>query len=815
VEQPEARAPLDLFTPRGGSADSGARRPWELLLLPHSHVDIGYTEFPDILADAHGDYIAQALDLMTETDTRPEAERYRWTCESFWTVEQFLRRHPERRPEMMGRMREGRIEVTAAYANMTDLVGVDLLERSIRPAAAFCREAGVPLLSACNYDVNGFPWDLPRVLKQHGVRYLDTAINEVRSLGVRPRPRPYRWASADGSDVLLWHSPGYLAGNDLLLHASAAMAETPVADLLRRLVDGDYPFHALGLLISGVTGDSMPPDGAVCDVVRDWNARWRYPRLRIATVSEWLAAVEREWPEPIARHQAAWCDWWADGNASAAYESALVRGAQARLVSLDAQRASLAAGGVDLGRLDGEYDAAWRRAMLFCEHTFGAYETAVAPDSPATRGQWHSKAAHAYAAAALCDSLSLEQAVAAATGGAVSARRSGLTNATLQGAPSGYLAGGAPPAVLAYNPLDRVRDQVLSVHIPGHFAPDAAPVVVDPRTGAALPAVVGRYPPEDVVNSRHWRVELAVPDLPARAHLALPIRPGAAPPEPEWRPAEAVENARWAVRVDPETGILASLFDKLMGRELAQPRSAAQPYGLGQCVYETVDGPQGRNAVASWHGIGDRHVPFARTSPLPEGPARARSLPFAEELEWRLAAPGGLRLRVTVRLAADGVLMVHTLEKPETDAAEALYVAFPLLSPHAGFHLHAAGAAFRPGVDQVPGTATDWHSVQDYFAVSDADTTVVVASPDVPLVQCGGINTGLWRETLPSPNGLVMSWVMNNYWFTNFPLRQGGQFTFRYALGAFAGPFDAEQAGALGQAVRHPAWAHAVRRYVA
>jgi len=57
-------------------------RRWELFLVNHSHVDIGYTEYPDILADAHGDYVAQALDLMSATDDRPEAERYRWTCEA-------------------------------------------------------------------------------------------------------------------------------------------------------------------------------------------------------------------------------------------------------------------------------------------------------------------------------------------------------------------------------------------------------------------------------------------------------------------------------------------------------------------------------------------------------------------------------------------------------------------------------------------------------------------------------------------------------------------------------------------------------------
>ena len=104
----------------------------------------------------------------------------------------------------------------------------------------------------------------------------------------------------------------------------------------------------------------------------------------------------------------------------------------------------------------------------------------------------------------------------------------------------------------------------------------------------------------------------------------------------------------------------------------------------------------------------------------------------------------------------------------------------------------------------MPGTATDWHSIQHYFAVAGTDGTTVVASPDVPLVQVNGINTGLWQETLPTHNGLVMSWVMNNYWFTNFPVRQGGSVRYRYSLTGWPSAFEAETAGRFAQEIRQP-----------
>ena len=148
--------------------------------------------------------------------------------------------------------------------------------------------------------------------------------------------------------------------------------------------------------------------------------------------------------------------------------------------------------------------------------------------------------------------------------------------------------------------------------------------------------------------------------------------------------------------------------------------------------------------------------------------------------------------------------IVNTVVKAADTRPEALYCAFPLAALKPTVWLDVPGAAIRPGLDQVPGTATDWHSIQHYFAVADDGYTMVVASPDVPLVQVNGINTGKWQETLPPHNGLVMSWVMNNYWFTNFPAAQGGTICWRYSLSGWAEAFDASRAAAFARTIRQP-----------
>ncbi len=48
----------------------------------------------------------------------------------------------------------------------------------------------------------------------------------------------------------------------------------------------------------------------------------------------------------------------------------------------------------------------------------------------------------------------------------------------------------------------------------------------------------------------------------------------------------------------------------------------------------------------------------------------------------------------------------------------------------------------QPGENQIPGTATDWNTVQNFVALRSPDAQIVLASDEIPLMQFGGINTG-------------------------------------------------------------------------
>jgi alpha-mannosidase len=68
---------------------------------------------------------------------------------------------------------------------------------------------------------------------------------------------------------------------------------------------------------------------------------------------------------------------------------------------------------------------------------------------------------------------------------------------------------------------------------------------------------------------------------------------------------------------------------------------------------------------------------------------------------------------------------------------------------------------------------------------------------DAPLVCLGDIVRGTWPEKFTPRSGTIFSYVMNNYYFTNYAAGQGGDFNFRYVFtsGKELSPADLSRLG--------------------
>jgi alpha-mannosidase len=133
--------------------------------------------------------------------------------------------------------------------------------------------------------------------------------------------------------------------------------------------------------------------------VKSWNEACAWPKLRIATVGEFLDYVEKNHAAELPVHRQAWPDWWTERFGSAARETAASRETHAGMQineALLAMWAALRARPNDgwAGRA-----AAIQEALLFYdEHTFGAAESISDPGVENSMVQWGEKSIYAWEA---------------------------------------------------------------------------------------------------------------------------------------------------------------------------------------------------------------------------------------------------------------------------------------------------------------------------------------------------------------------------------------------------------------------------------
>ena len=94
----------------------------EILLLHHSHLDVGYTHSQPILWELQLEYIDQVLDWLEQTEGLPEGARPRWTCEVSEPVRMWLERSPPSQVKRFAKLcKSGRLGLSALRWHTTGL----------------------------------------------------------------------------------------------------------------------------------------------------------------------------------------------------------------------------------------------------------------------------------------------------------------------------------------------------------------------------------------------------------------------------------------------------------------------------------------------------------------------------------------------------------------------------------------------------------------------------------------------------------------------------------------------------------------------
>ncbi|MCF6286264.1 MAG: hypothetical protein L3K26_13905, partial [Candidatus Hydrogenedentes bacterium] len=376
-----------------------APRRWTVNLVQHVHTDIGYTRPQTEILPEHLRYIDYALDYCDLTDDYPDDAKFRWTCEITWAVQEYLKRRPAAQVERLKRrIAEGRIEVAAMFLNMSEIATESSLAASLMPIREIRERLGASVEIAMQNDVNGIGWCLVDYFEPIGVKYLMMGINKTHSILPFDRPTPFWWESPSGHRILAFRADHYHTGNMWRIHdGDAAIFEPGLLQYLDRLEKLDYPFDIASVQYSGYHTDNSPPAMKECGLIRDWNAKYAWPKLRSATASAFLKTIEEKHSDALPVHRQAWPDWWTDGFGSAARETAASRQTHVAMQTNETLLAMASLFGTELSPQVGERIRAVQDNLLFYdEHTFGASLRIRDPLAETTMVQWGEKASYVW-----------------------------------------------------------------------------------------------------------------------------------------------------------------------------------------------------------------------------------------------------------------------------------------------------------------------------------------------------------------------------------------------------------------------------------
>ncbi len=138
------------------------------------------------------------------------------------------------------------------------------------------------------------------------------------------------------------------------------------------------------------------------------------------------------------------------------------------------------------------------------------------------------------------------------------------------------------------------------------------------------------------------------------------------------------------------------------------------------------------------------------------------------------------------------------IQKQHEWAPENLYIPLPFsLGEASELFVEKTGNVFRPAIDQLPGTNTEFYLLQNGLAFKEEEQALLVAIKDTPLITLGTLDhheIELCNENTHKKNkDLVYSWPMNNFWETNFKVDLSGFYEFDYQLYFVSEKQSAEQ----------------------
>lgn len=735
-----------------------AAKKWTLDIVAHEHLDIGFTDYRSKVAELQAESVDGVLDMLSG---HPD---FRWTLDGSWIAEQYLNSRSEvRRQEFLNAVRAGKIILPPQYANQhTGVASLEALIRSLYPSHGMAKKYSLPVGAANITDVPSYSWSYASVLHDAGVKYLAAGSNSWRApiilLGRWNEKSPFIWEGPDGGRVMMWYSRAYLQLASLFgTPPTLAAVEDAAPVFLQAYVRPGY--LADTVIVFGSQLENTPLERQQVTLPQEWSAKYAWPKLKFTAFKDAMESIEQQFGGNLPVYRGDFGPYWEDGFASDARHTEIHRENQQRILTAEKMGTIPALLNPALRPDVARMDDAWQNMLLFDEHTWTAVSATTQPRGDQNRTQLHQK---------LMQPLAAQNDIAQAVEQSWAQLESMLS--------PGH------DSIGVFNSLSWQRSGWVEADVPdGQAVIDAGtrtPVeqeILRQEEGTALPGFGGK------TN----RIRFRAAGIPAVGYKLFELAPyadasGLKPKTDATAMRDRViENRYYRVTLDPEHGAVRSIFDKELKRELADTST----YDLGAYVYVEGADDMPENSLYRY-GVAQK-VP--ELHPVEAANGRIVSVMTSAEgvtAALESSAPNTPSIRTEITLPADQkrIELRYHLRKETTLHKEAAYIAFPLSGIKPEFRYETQNGFVDPSRDELAGGSREWYAVNHWAAMTGDGATIGILPEDAPLVAFGDIVRGRWPSEFRPQSAAIFSWIMSNYWDTNFSSSQGGDFDFHYTL---------------------------------
>ena len=735
-----------------------ALRHWTVYIYAHSPVDIGYTNTQENVEILHKINIDEGIKLGEATKNYPSGSQYRWNPEITWPLERYwLSATSAQKERVVKAIKSGYLCIDASYLNLnTSGCSDEEMFQVFRFSREMQKLTGVPMTTLQQMDIPGMSWGLVPVMAQQGVRYIMSWPNSCRAgYGRSIDEKPFWWVGPDGKSKILFFQPGGYGNSGSMTKGGTtgrpwfgqrdpdkvpAIIKTDSANvnfvkalLKRERSDNPYNFY----VVSWSLWDNCPLDADIPDAVKAWNDQYAYPHLVIAGGHEIMSMIEQNYGDKLPVVKGDFTEYWTDGLGTAAGLTAINRNAKERLVQAETLWTMLRPGKPAPRTI---FDEAWRYIALSSEHTWCAEN----PTEPFFQDAiWKVKQSYFREADDRTRTL-LDDALAPATDKSTGAL----------GPDEGPSKGGIT---------------VFNTHSWKH----SGLVTLSKAESSRGDRVIDNQE-KDVPSQRLSTGELAfmASDVPAFGSSHFTVSAGKSQLSEGCKiQGTTLDNQVISVTIDPSTGNISRLVDKATGRNFANVKVNGGLNAFRWMPGDSDNAQADSNIVISTIEAGALVVELRVTSQAKGCRSVSRSVRLIKGQPW--------------------VEISNVVDKLPLVAKDGIHFGFGFDIPKSTTRVDIPWGVMEVEKDQWESANRNWITMQRWVDISNDKEGITWCSLDAPLFESGAMTanqTGTWSgERKPwlrklEPSSTIYSWVMNNHWFTNFPLTQNGPVTFRYRI---------------------------------